>query len=197
MTSIGRMYETEEKAQDAARRLREDGFLANTIAVVAPGSRAGAIPRSVPRDQAIAYSRALAAGQWLVVVEAPFNWGQVATGHLLDAGPVSTAGVPSVRPRNPSPFSDFIGFPTLSTRGRSYLSRIFPELASPHFAFSSMLGMKMVSSSRGPYRPVIPFPVLSRSSGPYRPVVPFPLLTRSRGSYKPIIPLPLLTKRQR
>lgn len=180
MTPIGRMYATEERARDAARRLQADGFAESTIAVVAPGSGPGALPRSVPRNQAIAYARALGAGHWVVVVEAPFNWGQEATAHLLAAGPVTPVGVPTVRRRNPSPFSDWIGFPTLSTRGRSYLSRIFPELASPRFAFSSMLGMKMVSSSRGPYKPVIPFPVLSRSSGSYRPVIPFPLLTRRR-----------------
>lgn len=180
MIPIGRMYATEEGAADAARRLREDGFAGDTIAVVAPGSGAGSIPRSVPRNQAIAWGRGLAAGHWLVVVEAPFNWGQVATAHLLAAGPVDPVGVGRVRPRNPTPFSDFIGFPVLSTRGLSYFSRMFPGLTRSDFAFSSMLGMKMVSSSSGPYRPVIPFPLLSRSSGSYRPIIPFPLLTRRR-----------------
>jgi hypothetical protein len=164
--------------------------------VVAPGSGPRAIPRSVPKNQAIAYARALEEGLWVVVVEAPFNWGQVATGHLLAAGPITPVGVPMVSPRNPSPFSDWLGFPTLSTRGRSYLSRIFPELSNPRFAFSSMLGMKMVSSSRGAYKPVVPAPVLSRSGGSYKPVIPFPMLTRSRGSYKPVIPFPLLTRRR-
>lgn len=180
MTSIGRMYETEEKAQDAARRLKEDGFLANTIAVVAPGSRAGAIPRSVPRNQAIAYSRALAAGHWLVVVEAPFNWGQVATGHLLDAGPVHPRGVPMLRPRNPTPFSNFIGFPPLSSRGRSYFSGIFPELSNPRFSFSSMLGMKLLSRNAAPLSSMVGLKTVSSSKGSYRPVLPFPLLTRRR-----------------
>lgn len=180
MTPIGRMYATEDRARDAARRLTEDGFDAGTVAVVAPGSGSAALPRSVPRSQAIAYARALEAGLWVVVVEAPFNWGQVALGHLLAAGPVTSVGVPSVRRRNPAPFSDWIGFPTLSTRGRSYLSGIFPELTRSSFAFSSMLGLKMVSSSRGAYRPVIPFPLLSRSRGSYRPVLPFPLLTGRR-----------------
>lgn len=196
MIPIGRMYASEERAKDAARRLQEDGFAQSTIAVVAPGSGPRAIPRSVPKNQAIAYNRGMEAGHWLVVVEAPFNWGQVATGHLLEAGPVTPVGVPMVSPRNPSPFSDWIGLPTLSTRGRSYLSRIFPELSNPRFALSSMLGMKMLSSARGAYKPVVPGPVLSRSGGSYKPVIPFPLLTRSRGSYKPIIPFPLLTRRR-
>jgi hypothetical protein len=196
MTPIGRMYATEERARDAARRLQEDGFAESSIAVVAPGSGPRAIPRSVPKNQAIAYARALEEGLWVVVVEAPFNWGQVATGHLLASGPITPIGVPMVNPRNPSPFSDWIGFPTLSTRGRSYLSRIFPELSNPRFAFSSMLGMKTVSSSRGAYKPVVPGPVLSRSGGSYKPVIPFPMLTRSRGSYKPVIPFPLLTRRR-
>jgi len=180
MTSIGRMYETEERARDAARRLKEDGFLEETIAVVAPGSRAGAIPRSVPRNQAIAYSRALAGGHWLVVVEAPFNWGQVATGHLLAAGPVNPRGVPILRPRNPAPFSNIIGFPPLSTRGRSYFSAIFPELANPRFSFSALLGMKLLSRNPTPLSSMIGLKTVSPSKGSYRPVLPFPLLTRRR-----------------
>jgi hypothetical protein len=178
MTSIGRTYATEERARDAARRLLEDGFASDTIAVVTPADGPRALPRSVPRHQAIAYGRDLQAGHHVVVVEAPFNWGQVATGHLLAAGPVSPVGVPRVSPRNPAPFSDFIGFPTLSTRGRSYLSKVFPELASSSYAFSSMLGLKMLSRNPAPLSSMVGLKTVSKSRGPYRPTIPLPLLSK-------------------
>ena len=180
MTSIGRTYATEERARDAARRLLEDGFAGDSIAVVTPADGPRALPRSVPRYQAIAYGRDLQAGHCIVLVEAPFNWGQVATGHLLAAGPVSPVGVPRVSPRNPAPFSAFIGFPTLSTRGRSYLSRVFPELASSSYTFSSMLGMRLLSRNAAPLSSMVGLKTVSSSKGPYRPVLPFPLLTRRR-----------------
>lgn len=180
MIPIGRMYATEERARDAARRLREDGFPENLIAVVAPGAGASALPRSVPRNQAIAYARGLEAGHWVVVVDPPFNWGQEATWNLVAAGPVDPVGVPRVRSRNPAPFSDFIGFPTLSNRGRSYLSGVFPELANPRFSFSSMLGMKMLSRNPTPLSSMVGLKSVSSSRGPYRPVLPLPLLTRRR-----------------
>lgn len=63
--------------------------------------------------------------------------------------------------QHPSPFSAVLGLPTLS-RGRTFLSRLFGELGSPHFAlfgrsglsrkaapFSSLVGLKTLSGKSG------------------------------------------------
>ena len=73
--------------------------------------------------------------------------------HTLTGGPLRT---------HPAGFSAVLGLPTLS-HGRTVLSRLFGELASPHFALfgrsglsrkaaplSSMVGLKTLSGKSGP-----------------------------------------------
>jgi hypothetical protein len=99
----------------------------------------------------------------------------------LSGGPLRT---------HPAGFSATLGLPTLS-HGRTFLSRLFGELASPHFALfgrsglsrkaaplSSLVGLKPLSGKSGPrWRSSFGFPMLMRGS---QTSFGFPMLSRSR-----------------
>lgn len=92
--------------------------------------------------------------------------------------------------RHPAPFSAVLGLPTLS-RGRTFLSRLFGELANPHFAafgrsalsrqaapLSSLLGLKTVSGRSGAaWRRSFGAPMLMKGS---HTSFGFPLLSHGR-----------------
>jgi len=159
MTPIGRMYQTEAQARDAVNKLVEGGFAEETIVLLSPDAAGvgdsalemarSVLPAEVPGHHAIVYARGLERGQSLVLVDAPFGWGEIARNILVDCGPVS-AGPPRLPARRPAPFSDLIGFPTLSTRGRSYFSRVLPELTGPGYSFSSKVGLPLLSRNPAP-----------------------------------------------
>jgi hypothetical protein len=96
--------------------------------------------------------------------------------HLLRGTP---------RHSEPAPFSASIGMPPLS-HGRTFLSRWFGELGSPHFALfgrnplidkaaplSSMFGLKILSAkARASWRSSFGLPLLTRGQGPVLGTIP-------------------------
>jgi len=180
MSFIGRIYETEAQARAAMEKLKEDGFAEETMFLVPPGTTADAMPAGVPRDHAFTYARGIAHGHTLLLVQAEFGWGETVS-QILDAcGPVSTRSLPLLRPRNPAPFSNLFGMPTLSTRGRSYFSRALPELTNPGFHASSKFGLKLLSQKKGPWEKSFGLPLLSQKKGPWEKSFGLPLLKRRR-----------------
>jgi hypothetical protein len=215
---IARLYETEQQARDAVSRLREEGFSADSIFLVAPGSggeggvfadlsAAIATGRVLGRSANL-FAERVQRGRSLVVIEAPFGHGQRAT-EIMDsqgpvdtdvrlvsepvpsrAAPLSTAwGWPVLSYNKPAPFSDFLGFQTLS-RGRSILSRIFGELASPHFAFFSMFPMLTRSGA-----PMFAKGALSHRPAPLSSMFGLPLLSTGPAPLSSAAGLPLLSSR--
>jgi hypothetical protein len=180
MIPVGRLFETEDQARNAMAKLKAEGFGESIVTLVPAGTSADAMPGDVPRDQAISYARSLAKGHTLVLVRAGFGWGGTATQILDECGPISRTSLPSVPPRNPSPFSDWIGFPVLSERGRGYFSRVFPELTRPNFSLSAKLGIKLLSERKGPWEKSFGFPLLRQKRGEWEKSFGFPLLKKRR-----------------
>jgi hypothetical protein len=180
MSFIGRMYETEAQARDAMEKLKDDGFAEKTMFLVPPGTTAEAMPAGVPRDHAFSYARGIEHGHTLLLVDAGFGWGETVSQIMDSCGPVSARSLPLLRPRNPAPFSNLIGMPTLSTRGRSYFSRMFPELTAPGFHLSSKFGMKLLSQKKGPWEKSFGMKLLSRKEGPWEKSFGLPLLKKRR-----------------
>jgi hypothetical protein len=196
MSPIGRMYETEDQARVAMQRLQEEGFGEEIMFLVPPGTTAEAMPAGVPRDQAIAYARRLEHGHTLLLVRAAFGWGETVSRIMDDCGPVSTRSVPVLRPRNPAPFSNLIGMPTLSTRGRSYFSGMLPELTRPGFSFSSKFGMKLLSQKKGPRDKSFGMKLLSEKKGPWEKSFGIKLLSQKKGPWEKSFGFPLLKRRR-
>jgi hypothetical protein len=90
--------------------------------------------------------------------------------------------------KHPAPFSAVLGLPALS-RGRSVLSKLFGELASPHFA---LLGRSSLSSRAAPLSSLVGLKTLSGRSGPsWRRSFGLPMLTSGSPSS---LGLPLLSR---
>ncbi len=206
---IVRMYETEQQARDAVSELREEGFPEDRIFLVTPGAGidegpSEAISRAIMaghvlRSHAQVYAQGIQGGRSLVVVHAPFGSGVLATRTMDSFGPVDTGirlperrspawdeaaplssalQLRSILRDRPAPFSATVSLPTLS-RGRSFLSSLFRELARSDFALfgrselspnpaplSSLFGLKTVSESEGPRRSSFGLPLLSQDPAP-------------------------------
>lgn len=195
MIPIGRIYETEELAIAAFQRLKDTGFPEDCMFLVRPGTAAEAIPGGVTRTHAIMYSRQLAQGSLtLVIVRAQFGWGERVARVLDECGPISTKDLPTIPCRNPAPFSSFFGLPTLSTRGGSYFSKIFPELTRPDFSVSSLVGMKLLSQKKSNWEESFRMKLLWRRSGPWEKSFGMKLLSRKKRPWTKSFGLPLLTE---
>jgi len=140
---------------------------AGTVAAAAPpAATASAAPSpdeliaqvqncgTLPRNRAQFYSKHLAEGRWLVVTTAQLLMGARITELLDECDPIDQDGLPLVRDRSPSPFSDFIGMPTLEKGNRmSFMSPSGKALTdNPHWTFSSLLGLSLLSDNATPWR---------------------------------------------
>jgi hypothetical protein len=110
------------------------------------------------------------------------------------------------RRTDPAPFSATIGLPTLS-HGRTFLSRLFGELASPHFALfgrnpltrnaaplSSMFGFRILSHKGGSsWTSSFGLPLLG---GPGPSLSGLPLLSRNPAPLSSLLGLPTLSRFQ-
>jgi hypothetical protein len=171
MLPVGRIYDTEQQARAAAQKLQDEGIAPERVAlfVSAPDANADAVEQAVPNlppGHAIVYGRALQNGQSVVVVQTYFGRGESWSSILNSFNPVDTQDLPLVRTRSASPFSDLFGMPTLARSRDTLMTRIFPALSSPDFAFSSKFGMKLLSSNPAPLSSMLKLGLLSSNPAP-------------------------------
>jgi hypothetical protein len=93
-------------------------------------------------------------------------------------------------PHYPAPFSHRLGLPTLS-RGRTLLSWMFGELASPHFA---LFGRNPLVDTAAPLSFLIGKPVLLREPAPLSAKIGRPVLMQERTPLSSKLGLPLLSR---
>jgi len=177
---IGRMYATEDQAKAAVDGLREYGIGNERISLLSPGTDNAATLKGMPSVQATACRLGTERGNYVVAVSPYFGEGQSVERIMDSFGPVDGGSLPYVEPRNPAPFSDLLGFPALSTRGRSYFSAMFPDLTSPHFHFSSKLGMKLLKERKGSWNSSFGIPLLKQPKANRSTSFGLPLLTKSK-----------------
>ncbi len=159
----GRMYKTEGQAHAAVDELRGYGIGEDRIVLLSPGSDVDGAVREMPTVQAAACRLGVERGNYVVAVDPYFGEGQSVERILDRHDPVGGSALPAVTPSNPAPFSDLIGFPPLSDRGRSYFSAAFPELSRPHSFFSSKFGMKLLKERKGSFTSSFGLPLLKQS----------------------------------
>jgi hypothetical protein len=182
---IVRMYDAEERARDAVKKLKEAGFQDDAILALSPGS-ADSLASAITAGQKMGsragfYAERVRQGRSLVAVEAPFGQGQLATEILDGCGPVDqdlkvpedavrnrwgdeaaplsdALGWPVLTRNEPAPLSDSLGMRTLS-RNQYYLTS---ELANPNFTLSERLGLRLLSRDPTPLSSMLGLPVLLR-----------------------------------
>ncbi len=207
MSSIARIYPSEQQAMEAARGLEQEGFGAFTM-VLTPsevaGREAAAVQLAVERErlpgsQAKVCAASLQQGRSLVAVSAPFGCGQQVTRILDDAGPVDTERLPPPSRRNPAPFSDFLGIPVLSEqRPRTDLSIVSYSLGEPRLSrnpapLSSRVGLKTLVRYRR-RNSSLGLPLLSRNPTPLSSLLRLKTLSGFRRDRTSSFGLPLLSR---
>ncbi|MFW5680906.1 MAG: hypothetical protein ACOCYE_02765 [Pseudomonadota bacterium] len=227
---IVRLYETEQQARDAYAKLMENGFSeARTVVVAPPGEGdAGAALAAAMRaaeqmgDRAAIYAERVQAGRTLLVTTPNFGMAETATRIMDGFGPVDTdlriVGEPDpwgpgapfsatlywppLMKSKPAPFSDLIGFPTLSpsksytelSSGLSWLSSMIPPLTSPNFAFSKYLAMPLLLRVAAPFSAITLMPTLIRQRGTRKLSLGLPILWRNPTPFSSLLSLPVLAK---
>lgn len=182
MIPVGRIYDTEQKAQDAVRKLQDAGIDPDRVVLLNAGNNANAdvveqkVP-NLPSGHAIVYGRALERGQHVVIVQTFFGRGESWSEILNSCDPVDVRDLPMIRTRSASPFSDFFGIPTLSRSRDTLMTRIFPALSSPDFAFSAKFGMKLLSSNAAPLSSMLKLKLLSSNPAPLSSMFKLKLLS--------------------
>lgn len=213
MPSIARLYESEDKARETARKLEAEDF--DEIIVLSPGGDASALRKtSLNEADAEFYARRVQTGRALVVVNATFGRGSVAKGILDDAGPVDTElETPSAGAQSNSrtPLSDFLGWKPLSTRRYFMMSRAeLTTTQGPTFSrsfgmglltkgstpFSSMFGMKLLVSPPSKKESSFGMPLLTKNSTPLSSAIGWKPLISKRTPLSSAIGWSPLTSRQ-
>ena len=231
MTPTVRIFESQAAAQNAATQLLEAGF--NKCRVlslerqpaagpgmepggiepgmsVSPQPDAEAIVRAAVEDGLLAGRhrsicvRSLRQGRSLVATATNFGFAQQATEIMEACGAVDSASLPAYYPRNPSPFSDLLGLPTLSRaapvselKSSSWFFsslfgfRLLSRNATP---FSSLLGMKTLSSPKRDWRSSFGLPLLSSNPAPLSSALGMRTLSSGKGSWKRSFGFPLLSR---
>jgi hypothetical protein len=203
------MYETEQQARGAVQKLKDEGFPEDQIFLVTPqsGSTAEAIAAAIMagfvlRSHAKVYAEGIQRGRSLVVVRASFGHSQDAIDILNSFGPVdsglrlprepsiawdeaaplsSALRIPVLIRNSPAPISRTFGMPPLSKGRTSWLTALFGELTRPDWAFSSVLGLPLLSRNPAPLSSLFGLKTVTASSGPWKTSFGLPLLIGGRG----------------
>ncbi len=216
MTANVRLFATEDAARAAVADLAENGLEDSQILSPAGATgreevvvRAAVDAGQIPGGFSYTCVQALKQGRHVVGVNVPYGWSVKAMEIMDDAGAVDTHLLKSYPTRDPSPFSDIFGMPTLTTFQAS------SELLSGNWHFTQQFfSMPMLSkNSRGKARLITPkrpwntsfgLPLLSKDSkGKAKLTSPkpgrstsfgFPLLSKSAAPLSALLGMPTLLK---
>jgi hypothetical protein len=206
---IVRMYETEQQASDAVRKLRNAGFPDDTIFLVTP--RAGGADGSseaisaaimagyVLRSHARVYAEGVRRGRSLVVVHAPFGHGRLATDIVDSCVPVDSG---LNLPREPvhawdekTPLSSALALPVLWRNRPTPFSDFWglPTLSQGRTTFLSTLFGELVSPNFT-FSSLLGLRLLSDNATPLSSRLGLKTLSSKKGPWTTSFGLPLLTK---
>lgn len=196
MTTIVRMYESEEGARAAVDNLAAAGFVAEEVSVLTPADAAdtAAVEAAIQDGFLRAGSltkvcwSGLRNGRSVVSVKAQFGRGQSATNALQACGPVDTELIPEYETGHAAPFSELLGIPVLTD------SRSGSELVRSDYALSGLFGMRLLSRSPAPLSSLFRIGTLSRPRRPRRRSLGLPLLSNSPAPLSSLLRIPTLTR---
>jgi len=220
---IVRIYETEQQAREAVRRLAEDGYPEGSIYLVTPSTGGAEAPAGAGADTLAAalkagslmtetagiYAERVERGRSLVVVPAAFGYGRRAAEIMEEVGPVDT----DIRlPEDPydftlgTPFSSTVCLPVLARNRPAPLSGLigltplvrgrttFGTLTNPHYMFSSLVGLKVLGGKAAPFSSLFGIKLLTTRKRPWNASFGLPLLSRAAAPLSSMFGLKLLSK---
>lgn len=204
MTDNARIYSSQQDASEAVDRLVGDGFDRADIILLSPtGDHEAHVDAAIHSEHMpAAYKEvitgSLAAGHHVVAISPPFGSSLRANAIMDTCNPIDTDQLPVYTRSNPSPFSDFLGIPTLShARPGASLANDWslseklgiPLLSHKAMPLSSLFGMKAITASKSKTSSM-GLPILTRDG---KPSLPIGQLTSSK-SKNSSFGLPLLSK---
>ncbi len=197
MIPMLRIYDSQERAQEAARALVSRGFEERSVLLLtpSPGQEAAQV-RAAVEDELVAGSqapfctRSLQQGRSVVAVRVPFGRGQVAVGTLEDYGPVDTEQIPAYEARNPAPLSDLLGIPTLTEDQGAF----FGALVGSSWTFSSLFGLGLLSRNPAPLSSLFGMKTLTKPKKNWERSFGLPLLSRNPAPLSSLLGMKTLTK---
>ncbi len=197
MTLIVRVYDSEKKARDAAKKLKADGF--GDVLVLAPKAggegaakadygrdvadavRGGRFPRASSRMAADSLQK----GRAVLCVDAPYGAGKAANEIVESFGPMEVKEQAEPFDFNSGLTSDAFNVPLLQD-GYTLANWFGGLLKSSDYTFSSFLNLALVTDDPAPLSSRLRLSVLSDPKKPYtvgEPTLlsdPAPLSTRFR-----------------
>ncbi len=208
MSVNGRIYKSEEQAQDVMDKLKSGGF-GGCSAIITPTSAGPEISYrdicddtvlngDVPRYQGLVYAEAVKDGKSVVLVDPAIGFGGEAEAILEAGEPENTGGFAYMELNNGTPLSDIFSVPTLSNPDRrlSVWSRSFKPLTRHDFTLSSKFGMGLLSSNPAPLSSKIGYKTLSGNDRPWETSMGMKLLSNNPAPLSSMFGLPLLTRRR-
>ena len=211
MTLNVRIYDTEDNAKAADSALAKAGFTERSVFLPSKskGKERATVQAAIEKGQlparnVLICTQTLEKGRALVSVEAPFGSGQAAL-KIMDGikgvdGDLLSRYVPS----DPSPFSDSLGWSTLSNSEPSSgllrhdwaFSRLFGMglLSDKAAPFSSMFGMKVLSAAKKNWNSSFGMPMLSNKAAPLSSMFGMTTVLKSKRNWEWSWGLPLLSK---
>ncbi|MEM1260864.1 MAG: hypothetical protein AAGH76_00565 [Pseudomonadota bacterium] len=118
-----RMFESADSARRALEAVKEDNLVGEGAWVISADpatSAADVVDSAIAHGQLPDYfrhvaRRAIESGQSVVCVKPVFGYGRIVERTLDAGGAIKTEQMPTYTPSNPAPFSDFLGWGTLTS----------------------------------------------------------------------------------
>lgn len=208
MSVNGRIYKTEQQAQEMMDKLKAEGF-GSSSAMLTPESVGedaslrdiitdAVLNGNVPKYQAIVYLRALKEGHSVVLVDPAIGYGAAADAILEAGEPENPGGFPFLQGSNSTPLSDIFNIPVLSNpdRRQTMWARMFSPLTRHDWNLSSKFGMGLLSNNAAPLSSMIGYKTLSGNDRAWETSMGMKLLSNKPTPLSSMFGLPLLTSRR-
>ena len=197
MLPVTRIYESEHAAHHVVDKLIEGEIPRSDITVVHASDPNGEsrIDAEIERGAMMSGHRralkaALAKGRSIVTVTPDYSWGSFVTVTMNRNGAVDTDTIPDYTPHDPAPFSEALGLPVLIRSEPKARLSIFnskrsfglPLLIDNAAPFSSLFGLKLLSSKKGSIAKGSSVERMSGNPAPFSSLLGLKLLSSKRGS---------------
>ncbi len=204
MSVNGRIYETEQQAQDVMDELKASGYGASSVLMTPTSAGPDVSHRDirnykvlngdVPQFQALVCAAALKEGKSVVLVDPALGFSAAAEAILEAGKPENAGGFVFMESDSPTPLSDLFSIPTLSDPDRrlTVWSRIFSPLTRHDF---TMFGKGGLSSNATPLSSMIGYKTLSGNDGPWESSLGMKLLSKNSTPLSSMFGLPTLIQR--